>query len=187
MSKQKGILVTGSTGFYGVQFIAFLKKLGYKVFTLSKSDKTADFVFDLAEENIQFKNSKLHKITTIVHCAFKIPKSKLEDNDTLLETNKRITDNVIKLSQSCKHLENFINISSIAVYPIKSGVCTEKMKPNPQINWNTHYGLSKLYSEEKISESLNVPVSHLRISQLLDDENYDDSLTSKFKAFLLLC
>lgn len=181
MSKHKGILVTGSSGFFGNHLVSFLKSLNYKVYTLSSSDKNSDFLINLSDKNLDFKSLNFNEISCIVHCAFQIPQSKEYDNETLLNTNNKITENIIKLSSYCGNLNNFINLSSIAVYPIKTGVCSEESETNPALNWNTNYGFSKLYAEEKLSKEIELPVAHLRISQLLDDENYDDSLTSNFK------
>jgi len=158
----------------------FLDK-GHSVISVSR--RNADINLDLLKPiKVDRLNNKFSKsIDVVIFTAFKIPKNFDDDNTLLLQENIEIINNFIQLCDVIKP-RHIINLSSIAVYKNETGTITENNHLLPSFNGNCYYGLSKINSEQMISNFGNknkVKVAHLRISQLLDENNLD-SLQKSF-------
>ena len=168
-------------GLIGRNIREVLAKKGYQVKTISR--KNADINIDLLKPiNTEVLKKELnYPIDVIIFTAFKIPQSVEEDNVSILKANIEIVINFISICRIALP-KQIINLSSIAVYKNLTGTITENSELEPSFNWNCYYGLSKLNAEQMLSNfgnKENIKVAHLRISQLLD-ENNSDSLQKSF-------
>jgi nucleoside-diphosphate-sugar epimerase len=169
------VLLIGDSGLIGKRLKDYLIGKGHEVTGVSRSasDIDIDCVLPLTFE----AKNKLEKskFDSVVFSAFRIPKSKEDDNDILLSDNLKIIDCVKEIIDLVKP-ESVVNFSSMAVYPNVSGSYSETSEVNPEVNWNSNYGRSKLNSEEiltKIAQDKKVNVAHLRVTQLIDEEGSD--------------
>lgn len=115
----KRILVTGGSGFLGINLIRHLLKKGFKVRSFDKVP------FDYPEENqieaiqgdirdVKRLKEAMDGIDAVVHCAAALPLYKPSD---IFSTDVQGTENVLKTAQS-EGVERVIHISSTAVYGI---------------------------------------------------------------------
>lgn len=169
------VLLIGDSGLIGKRLKGYLIGKGHNVTGVSRSgsDIDIDCVLPLANEA---KNELVNsKFDCVVFSAFRIPKSKEDDNDVLFAENLKIIG-CVKEIIDLVNPESVINLSSMAVYPNVSGSYSESSEVNPEANWNSNYGRSKLCSEEllsKISQDKQISVAHLRVTQLIDEEGSD--------------
>jgi len=174
------ILITGSSGFIGKKIKSYFENLHHQIIGLALVD--ADINIDLSDEKIKLTENLFDQdVDVIIHGAFKIPQSPNGNNNDLYLSNQSISNNLVKIGRIVKP-KIIINLSSIAVYPNVSGIFTEESATNPDVNWNSQYGRSKLYTEElftKEFQNSETKVCHLRIAQLLD-ENLKDQLQKSF-------
>lgn len=169
------VLIIGDSGLIGKRLKGYLIGKGHEVTGISRSGSDIDIDCVLPLTSEAKKRLEKSKFDSIVFSAFRIPKNKEDDNEILLSENLKIIDCVKEIVDLVKP-ESIINLSSMAVYPNESGTYPETSEVNPEANWNSNYGRSKLCSEEllsKISQDKQISVAHLRVTQLIDEEGSD--------------
>jgi len=189
MSESRTILLTGANGFIGRNLYAGLRR-EHKVIRLSwpkyrDPDSKDIFFADLANSAETKKvASKLmrFKIDTVIHTAFILCKPGDGKNFAYLDLNNRITENMSWLSENlgCRVL---VNLSSIAVYPNKSGRYDEESETSMSGNTECLYGLAKFSSEMIFSFMLKdkSEVVNLRMGQVYGSGMQDDRLIGVFR------
>ncbi len=112
-------MVTGGSGFLGINLIRFLLEKGYAVrsidllpFDYPEADKIEHLVGDIRDRD-QLKSS-MKGIDLIVHCAMALPLYPAED---IYTTGINGTRNVVQLARELK-IPRVVHISSTAVYGI---------------------------------------------------------------------
>lgn len=127
------VLITGATGFVGMNLIPYLNKLSIGTRALNRSDLSGDVKFDNTH--------------TIIHLAGKAHDIKKASNPeeyykVNFELTKKLYDDFLK-----SDARKFIFISSVkAAADIVDGILSEDQVPNPK----TDYGKSKLMAEQYI-------------------------------------
>jgi len=169
------VLLIGDSGLVGKRLKGYLVGQGHYVTGVSRSssDIAIDCVLPLTKDAKNILGSC--KFDSVVFSAFRIPKNKENDNDVLLSENLKIIA-CVKEIIDLVNPESVINLSSMAVYPNMSGTYSESSEVNPEVNWNSNYGRSKLSSEEvltTLSQEKRISVAHLRVTQLIDEEGSD--------------
>lgn len=127
------VLITGATGFVGINLIPYLNKLSIGTKALNRSDLLRDVKFDNTDAIIHLAG-KAHDIKKASN-----PEEYYKVN---FELTKKLFDNFLK-----SDAKKFIFISSVkAAADSVKGILSEDHIPNPQ----TDYGKSKLMAEEYI-------------------------------------
>jgi len=127
------ILITGSSGYIGSNFIyTFKKKYNFLKFSAQKN----------SIDTIDFKN-----IDIVLHCAALVHQKTEYNYKTYYDINVQYPIALAKKAKECG-VEHFIFISTIAVYGEKYESLTENTKCNP----TTPYGKSKLEAEGQLLE-----------------------------------
>ena len=153
----KKVLITGSNGLLGQKLVKlFLAKSGFEIYAVSRG---ANRLFnkngysyndlDIAQESKLEKLVKEVKPNYIIHTAAMTNVDGCEiDKDTCDLINVEVVSHLVEL---CKKLDIFlIHLSTDFIFDgYKDGFYTEEDKPNPL----SHYGLSKLRSEEIVISS----------------------------------
>lgn len=132
----KKVLITGATGFVGINLTKYL----------------ASNQFIVEEMSIRFgKNILIPEVNTIVHLSGKAHDLKNVSNpDEYYQSNFELTKNLFDAFLKSE-AEKFIFLSSVkAVADTVEDILTEDVVPNPQ----THYGKSKLMAEEYIRSQI---------------------------------
>ena len=132
----KKVLITGATGFVGINLTKYL----------------ASNQFIVEEMSIRFgKNILIPKVNTIVHLSGKAHDLKNVSNpDEYYQSNFELTKNLFDAFLKSE-AEKFIFLSSVkAAADTVEDILTEDVVPNPQ----THYGKSKLMAEEYIRSQI---------------------------------
>lgn len=132
----KKVLITGATGFVGINLTKYL---------LSNQ-------FIVEEISIRFGNNiSIPKVNTIVHLSGKAHDLKNVANpDEYYKSNFELTKSLFDAFLK-SDAEKFIFLSSVkAVADTVEDILTEDVMPNPQ----THYGKSKLMAEEYIRSQI---------------------------------
>ncbi|GAA3982840.1 NAD-dependent epimerase/dehydratase family protein [Pedobacter ginsengiterrae] len=127
------VLITGATGFVGMNLIPYLNKLSIGTKALNRSDLSGDVKFDNTDAIIHLAG-KAHDIKKASN-----PEEYYKVN---FELTKKLYDDFLK-----SDARKFIFISSVkAAADIVDGILSEDQVPNPK----TDYGKSKLMAEEYI-------------------------------------
>lgn len=112
-------LVTGGSGFLGINLIRFLLEKGHKVRSLDKepfdypeADKIEAVLGDIRD--IPMVNQCMKNIDIVIHCAAALPLYSKED---IYTTDVDGTKNLLAAAQA-ENVKRFIHISSTAVYGI---------------------------------------------------------------------
>ena len=165
----KTVLITGATGFIGQCLVSKGKKQGYLVVAgirmtskttwLKKNNIPFEILSldnpDTLTKEIKFIISKYNSIDVVIHNAGLTQSSNTSDYNNV---NYILTKNLIfALKESCKLMPRFIFTSSLAALgpgkPLSLNPITENTDPNPV----THYGRSKLISEQFIRNQQDLP------------------------------
>jgi len=141
------ILITGSTGFVGVNLVKYLSELNYDVYTLNKE-------IDLINKNKNYTWEELDSVPlvdVIIHLAGKAHDTKnITNAKEYYEVNTKLTERIYNFYLS-RNIKTFIFFSSVkAAADTVSEILNENVIPNPQ----TDYGKSKLQAEEYILSNL---------------------------------
>jgi UDP-glucose 4-epimerase len=171
------ILVTGATGFIGKAICSYLSKnhaitrVSSKICNLNDMG-AADVLTELMVKN---------DIKTVIHAAAKVCTSENREEIRLFEDNVHYGFNVIN---ACRRhgVETFINISSMAVYPLKDGLYEEDVLPEPSLNGDGLYGMAKWQIEQMADFYLGskCKVVHARLTQVFGPGMRDDRIFPSF-------
>lgn len=168
------ILITGINGFVGKALYAVLRK-NHEVYGLYNSDtELFDNCFKCDLTNYQETElifEKLKHIDVIIHLASQMANANNIHDLSVLNANSAMSKNTALLGK--KYLvKHIINLSSSSVYPNIDGIYNEMALPNPSLNSDCIYGLSKLNSEMIFNFFLlksNIIVTHLRVAMIYGD------------------
>lgn len=156
-------LVTGASGFLGMEICRSLKKTGH-VFTLGRSPQN-DYSIDLSTTRPVFREA----FDGVVHnagLAHTVPKNESEGK-RFFQVNVDGTKNLLKGLDAMTVLPNtIVFISSIAVYGATAG---EMLKEDHALEATDPYGLSKIQAEQILShwaKNRNVKLVILRLPLL---------------------
>lgn len=170
------LLITGSTGFLGKELIKVLKD-SFLIFELSKPDGLQ--TIRLENEVPMFSQA----FDLVVHSAGKahsIPKNETESNK-FFEVNVKGTQNLLKGLVLAGVPNQFVFISSVAVYGKEKGI---NITENEKLIAKEPYGLSKIQAEQIVIDWCNknkVVCTILRLP-LLVGENPPGNLGTMIKA-----
>ncbi len=169
------VVITGAAGFVG-RFLA--EKLSHKHLIMNikrtEKDKQNNVIWaDLADEDsvgeiVEEISKNNIKIDVIIHLATRTASSQNIEDISVLHENNQISLNIAKLASKLK-VKKVINFSSMSVYAYVDGVFDEKTLPNPVLNTDAIYGISKLNSEYLLDfflRSTLMNVIHLRIAMI---------------------
>lgn len=149
--ESKHFLITGGSGFLGINLIRYLLKRGHKVRSLDLED------FDYPEKNkIEYVIGDIRNMATVkkcmkgidfvVHCAAALPLYSPED---IFSTDVKGTKNVIEAAYETKKVERFVHISSTAVYGIPDH---HPLFETDKLSGVGPYGKAKIQAEETCLE-----------------------------------
>lgn len=175
------ILITGSTGFIGKSLSQYLSKNNHVVIAPTRQE------LDLSSKDSTEKFIETHTgtIDAIIHLASKLcninqsEKAQLED----FKDNILISEHIVLIAQKFKP-KNFLNISSMAVYPNIDGEFLETSEIRPSQNSEGIYGLAKFCAENIIDlylKKYNISISHLRLCQVYGKDMRSDRIISILK------
>jgi len=187
------ILITGSGGFIGKSLANSLSKSHEVIGLTSVAGKLnapiKEFYLDLSNHNSvaafikQLKASKKQPfIDLVVHTAGKLAHKDPMENIEVLETNNRITFNLMEIIKGF-NVNTLINLSSMSVYPYEDGTFSETSLCEPEKNEDFLYGLSKLNSEKILSAFLkdfNFRFVNLRLAQVYGQDMRQDRIMPVF-------
>jgi nucleoside-diphosphate-sugar epimerase len=147
MQKQKTVMITGGSGFLGINLVRYLNKRGYKIHVID----LVDFDYKDMRNKIEFlqgdirKMSDLDKITSgcdfIVHCAAALP---LYPPEEIYSTDIKGTKNVMEIAIK-KKVKRVVHISSTAVYGIPDH---HPLYEDDKLQGVGPYGEAKVKAEE---------------------------------------
>jgi nucleoside-diphosphate-sugar epimerase len=189
MPKGRTILLTGASGFIGRNLYANLKR-EHEVLRLawpkfSDPDRRELLFADLtnvAETRKLAGKLARFKIDTLIHTAFILCKPGDWRNFAYLHLNNAISENVSGLAEKlgCTVV---VNLSSIAVYPNRSGRYDEESAVSMSGNTECLYGLAKFSSEMIFSFVLKdkATVVNLRMGQVYGPGMQDDRIIGSFR------
>lgn len=170
------LLITGSTGFFGKEIIRVLKD-SYLIYELSKPDSLK--TIRLEKEVPMFSKA----FDMVVHSAGKahsIPKNET-DRNKFFEVNVKGTQNLLKGLTLAGVPNQFVFISSVAVYGKEFG---DNIAETEMLSSTDPYGLSKIQAEQVIldwCDQHNVTCTILRLP-LLVGKNPPGNLGAMIKA-----
>jgi len=186
---KKSILITGSLGFIGRKLCENLKDR-YEVFCVDCVKKPANasenyFQFDLLDrKSVSCLAAKLKSkhFYAVVHTAFLLCGRDDRRSFDYFRKINLMTENTIYLLEAIE-FDILINLSSLAVYPVRDGIFTEESEINMSRNTECLYGLSKFNSEMLFSFFLagKAEVVNLRLCQVYGPGMQDDRLVGAFR------
>jgi len=189
MKNNRKILITGADGFVGSYLSQKIQK-DYNIIKLiapglPEIPEKDIFSVDLADKNAVLKfaeSQSAENYYAVIHCAFILCQPNDDDNFLYLHKNNQITENIIELFKNI-YSSNFINFSSLAVYPNKTGVYYEDSIVDPSNNTECLYGLAKFNSEIIFSRFLadNINVINLRMCQVYGSGMQEDRVIGMFR------
>lgn len=165
------ILITGINGFVGKTLQKKLKPT-HHVIGIYRSGEILDndcYKVDLlSEENVlNFCNNYTgKKVDVIVHLASNTANANNLKDISVINDNATLSKNVTELAKKMR-VKHIINLSSSSIYPNINGVFNELSVPNPSVNSDCLYGLSKYNAEIIINYFLantGICITHLRSS-----------------------
>ena len=178
------ILITGVNGFIGKHLLNYFSKK-HPVFSISRTAlqpfQNNNFAIDLSDVDLVKKlfsrNFFKQKIDIILHCAAVLSENDDNKNINVFHKNNAITESMIHIADVL-NVSKFINISSIGVYPNKSGTYDEQSAIEPSMNHECLYGLSKVCSEElfKFYFKDTIQIINLRLGQVYGDGMRQDRI-----------
>lgn len=142
-------LITGANGFLGRHICDIFEESGCDYYSLGKNAKNT-YPIDLSK-NLPLDFKLDTSISKVIHAAGKahvVPKNDKE-SESFFSTNLKGTEALLNLLESQKNLNQFIFISTVAVYGIDSGELIDEHYPcNPK----DPYGMSKFQAEKMVIE-----------------------------------
>lgn len=175
------IVITGVNGFVGKTLYKTLSKNHNVIGIYNSGNALFDncYKIDLTNEeetNSVFEKIGISKIDVIVHLASQMASKKNVNDLTVLNSNSAMAKNIALVAKKYD-VGQFINLSSSSIYPNIDGIYNEESVPNPALNSDCIYGLSKLNSEVILNYFLvktNTKVIHLRAAMIYG-ERMDNS------------
>ncbi|MGV8150728.1 MAG: NAD-dependent epimerase/dehydratase family protein [Candidatus Woesearchaeota archaeon] len=144
--EKKHFLITGGSGFLGINLIRYLLKKGHRItnidiapFDYPEKGKVKTIIGDIRDKNIVEKAMK--GVDIVVHCAAALPLYKKEE---IFSTDIGGSKNVIQIAYA-NNVERFIHISSTAVYGIPDH---HPLYENDRLQGVGPYGKSKIEAEK---------------------------------------
>jgi len=144
--EQKKILITGGSGFLGINLIRHLLQKGYKIRSLDKEpfsypeiNQIENVQGDIRDEKIVEKS--MEGINAVVHCAAALPLYLKED---IYSTDVEGTKNILSAAKK-EGVDRVIHISSTAVYGIPDH---HPIYETDSLSGVGHYGKAKIMAEE---------------------------------------
>ena len=145
--KQRIFLITGGSGFLGINLIRYLLKRGEKVVSLD----IAPFDYEDVKDRVKaiqadIRNKKdveqaMKGVDVVVHCAAALPLYKEQDiYSTDIDGSKNVIDSAFR-----NKVKRFIHISSTAVYGIPDH---HPLHEDDQLVGVGPYGISKIKTEQ---------------------------------------
>lgn len=148
--KGKRILITGGSGFLGINLVRYLLKKGYilKVIDIAPFDYPEKEQIDFIKgdiRDIETVNNVITNIDIIIHCAAALPLYKVSD---IFSTEITGTENLLRCGYE-KGVERFVHISSTAVYGIPEH---HPIKEEDMLCGVGNYGKAKIEAEKICEE-----------------------------------
>lgn len=170
------IVITGINGFVGKTLYKVLSEHHEVVGIYNSGNALFDncYKVDLTSEeetNSIFEKLSAKKIDVIIHLASQMANSKNINDLSVVNCNTSIAKNMALAAKNNK-VEQFINLSSSSVYSNTDGTYNEQSIPNPAMNSDCIYGLSKLNSEIILDYFLiqtHTYLLHLRTAMIYGD------------------
>ncbi len=142
----KNVLITGGSGFLGINLIRYLLNKGYNITSLDiatfdypEKDKIRVIKGDIRDNNVVKEAVKNNDF--VVHCAAALP---LYTKKDIFSTDINGTKNLLEESYLNK-IERFVHISSTAVYGIPDH---HPLYEDDKLDGVGHYGKAKIIAEE---------------------------------------
>ncbi|EMO45799.1 NAD(P)-dependent oxidoreductase [Leptospira santarosai] len=167
------IIITGVNGFIGKALYNHLSKYHDIIGIYNSGEPLSQNCYkaDLTKEADIYtilKKIENDPVDVIIHLASQMANANYLNDLSILYVNSAISKNLALLAKSCntKHL---INFSSSSVYPNVDGIFDENSIPNPALNADCMYGLSKLNGEVILNYFLSktqIPITHLRVAMV---------------------
>lgn len=174
-NKRTHVMITGASGFIGLNLVNFLSKK-YYIHAFVRKNQKYIYNNNILKRKINLKKLKKidPKIEILIHCASKTPPENKQK--TCYHNNIKIDEHILKLLKESK-VKLFIFLSSISVYgKIKSKFISENTLTNPL----DLYGKSKILTERKInsiSNKLNINFVILRLCTILGKNSHSTYLS----------
>lgn len=157
----KRVLVTGGSGFLGINLIRFLIEKGYDISVID----FAPFSYEDCKEsirmiggdirNLEKVKEAMRDVDMVVHCAAALP---LYSEEDIFSTDVQGTRNVISTAKECG-IERFVHISSTAVYGVPD---THPIYEDHPLVGVGPYGEAKIQAEDVCREfrreGMTVPI-----------------------------
>lgn len=185
---KKNILLTGANGFIGKHLYEKLSRDYRVIRVFSKRHQPTqegdDFSCDLTNTEDVAKLINIlsdTKCYAIIHLAAKLCPPGDCDNIDYFHDNNQIALNMVKLVKAVAP-ESFINFSSLAVYPNRTGIYTEDSIVDQSSNTECLYGLAKFNSEVLFNFYLRdkTITSNMRLTQCYGPGMQEDRLVRIF-------
>lgn len=142
------ILITGGSGFLGINLVRYLLQKGYRDIVVLD---IADFDYPDAESQITFVKGDIRDkkkvfeamngVNQVIHTAAALP---LYKKDEIFTTDVDGTRNLLEAAQQCQ-VERFIHISSTAVYGIPDH---HPLSEDDKLDGVGPYGKAKIMAED---------------------------------------
>lgn len=155
------LLLTGASGFVGVNLIPLLRNASFEVKTMGLV-REGDYRLDLSTTVPRLQEN----FDVVLHAAGKVhtvPKSE-DENEIFFNINYRGTINLCRALDKSGIPKALVYISSVAVYGLDKG---ENITENYPLNGTTPYALSKIRAEQFLTDWCtyhNVKLSIIRPS-----------------------
>lgn len=172
------ILLTGSSGFVGINLSKKLNQLGNTVIGIDKINAEnkflnqffqydlSNFKFNEIKDELAFKN-----LDILIHCAAAKGDYNLTNNDFYID-NVKASERVIKFAETFD-IKNIIHFSTVSVYGHNNVLFNE----NADLRPNNPYGVTKLESENLFIkwfklDPINNKLTILRPSVIYGENNF---------------
>jgi dihydroflavonol-4-reductase len=188
----RGILVTGGTGFLGAYIIKELIEKGHAVRAIRRSNKLPSFIPSAIFEKVEWVygdvldinslEEAMEGIDTVIHSAAVVSFIK-KDRENMYHVNVDGTANVVNIALE-KNVRRLIHISSVAALGrTAGGGHVDEDKKWEESKVNTHYAKSKYKAEVEVwrgfSEGLNGVI--VNPSTILGFGDWNNSSCAIFK------
>lgn len=170
------ILLTGSSGFVGINLSKKLSELGNTVVGIDKNYSENEYLSQFFQYNLS--NLKFNEIRNevsfknldiLIHCAAAKGDYNLTSNDFYVD-NVKASKGVIKLAETCD-IRNIIHFSTVSVYGHDNVLFNE----NADLNPTNPYGVTKLESENLFIKWCNLDSTKNKLTILRPSVIYGEN------------